>query len=142
MGMTAEAFLSRAYRVDDSIEYLTRKMKQADEMAASLGSPDFEEHYNPNRPQEARFVTLLEEADECRAQIAEALHEKLRIKKEIQKAILEVEDPDERLVLSYKYLEGLSFTDIGIRMHADRKTVSRWHDSALSHVRVPEDADG
>lgn len=62
----------------------------------------------------------------------------VELKKEIRGVISTVEDTDERLVLKYRYIHNYTWEQIGNELHADSRTVRRWHGSALQHVRLPE----
>lgn len=137
--MDAREYFSRAYRLDESITLLTEQARRAELMATSLGSPDFEEHYNPNRAQEAPFVRLLEKVDDYERQTIEALEKLVSLKKEYRDVIAKVENPNERLVLGFRYLNGYTWERISQEMNADSRTVRRWHENALEHFPVPEE---
>ena len=47
-------------------------------------------------------------------------------------------DTDERLVLRYRYIQGLTWEQIGLEMNADERTIRRWHGNALLHITIPE----
>ena len=53
--------------------------------------------------------------------------------------IAAVSDPNERLVLRYRYVHCMTWREIGKAMNADSRTIRRWHSNALLHVVVPED---
>lgn len=46
--MTAKEYLRQAYRLDHRIDSDITEMERLREMACSIGSPGFEEHYDPN----------------------------------------------------------------------------------------------
>ena len=58
--MTAKEYLRQAYRLDHRIDSDITEMERLREMACSIGSPGFEEHYDPNHATEAPFVRALE----------------------------------------------------------------------------------
>ena len=60
------------------------------------------------------------------------------LREEIKMVIGEVADTDEQLVLMYRYIHNLTWANIADEMHADERTVRRWHNKALSHVIVPK----
>ena len=60
------------------------------------------------------------------------------IAEQIREVIDEVTDTDERMVLRYRYIHNLTWEQIGDELHADRTTVYRWHNSAVNHVKLPE----
>ena len=136
--MTPKAYLNQAYRLEQRIELDTEELENLRTMAASVSSPSFEEHNNPNRPVDAPFVKTLERIWEKEQKVNKELDLLLQLKDEIQDVIAKVDNIDERLTLTYRYLKNLTWMQIGDEMSADERTVRRWHDRALSHVQVPE----
>ena len=59
-------------------------------------------------------------------------------KKQIGEMIRSLPSTDEQLILSYRYLCGMTWKEIGTELHIDRTTACRWHDNALDHLKVPE----
>ena len=62
----------------------------------------------------------------------------VKLKIEIQEVIDRLPDTDERLVLTYRYLKSMSWSQIADRLYVNERTVRRWHSSGLSHIRIPE----
>lgn len=60
------------------------------------------------------------------------------LKAEITAAIESVPDMNERLVLRYRYLEGMTWDRIAETLYADRSTIIRWHRNALKNFVVPK----
>ena len=58
--MTPKAYLNQAYRLEQRIRLHQEELENLRMLAASVGSPGFEEHYNPNRPDDAPFVKTLD----------------------------------------------------------------------------------
>jgi RNA polymerase sigma factor (sigma-70 family) len=137
--MTPREYLSQAYRLKDRIRALSEEIKNMKELAASVSSPGFDEHYNPNRPQEAPFVKALERISDYEEKLSDRIARLVRLEDEIDSVIEQVIDPDERMVLHYRYINNFTWERIGDLMNADRHTVRRWHERALNHVKVPED---
>ena len=119
--MTSKEYLNQAYRLEQRIRLHKERLDELRDLAGSPGSPGFEEHYNPNRPTEAPFV--------------KTLHKIM----ELQETIDALCDMDERLVLTYRYLKNMSWSQIGDRLYVDERTVRRWHNRALSHIKVPSE---
>jgi RNA polymerase sigma factor (sigma-70 family) len=139
--MTAERYLSQAYRLDQRIQMNQSELDNLRTLAASVGSPGFEEHNNPNRPTDAPFVRTLERIWEMEQKIAEELEHLILLKQEILTVLAKVEDVDERLILTYRYLRNMSWTEIGEELGVSDRTIRRWHERALTHVIVPETAE-
>jgi hypothetical protein len=103
--MTAQQYLSQAYRLDQRIQLNQSELDNLRTLAASVGSPGFEEHYNPNHPTDAPFVKTLEKIWEMEQKISAELSQLIHLKQEILMVLSKVDDVDERLVLTYRYLK-------------------------------------
>ena len=139
--MTAEQYLSQAYRLDQRIQLEQSELDNLKTLAASVGSPGFDEHNNPNRPTDAPFVKTLERIWEMEQKISTELSQLILLKQEILKVLSKVNDVDERLVLTYRYLKNMSWSEISIELGVSDRTIRRWHERALTHVVVPESAE-
>jgi RNA polymerase sigma factor (sigma-70 family) len=62
----------------------------------------------------------------------------VELKHELRKVIDTVSNPDERLVLRYRYIHNYTWERIGQELGADSRTIRRWHGKALTHVILPE----
>lgn len=139
--MTAERYLSQAYRLDQRIQLDQAELDNLKTLAASVGSPGFDEHNNPNRPTNAPFVKTLERIWEMEQKISTELSQLILLKQEILMVLSKVNDVDERLVLTYRYLKNMSWSEISIELGVSDRTIRRWHERALTHVVVPESAE-
>lgn len=139
--MTAERYLSQAYRLDQRIQLDQAELDNLKTLAASVGSPGFDEHNNPNRPTDAPFVKTLERIWEMEQKIFTELSQLIHLKQEILMVLSEIDDVDERLVLTYRYLRNMSWTEISEELGVSDRTIRRWHERALTHVVVPETAE-
>ncbi len=139
--MTAREYLGQAYRLKQWIRSLTQEINTMREMAVSISSAGFDMSYNPNRATEAPYVKALEKIREYEEKLAVKIAKLVAIENEIDSVIDRLEDPDERMVLHYRYINNYSWTRIGEEMAADSHTVRRWHDRALAHVQVPEEEE-
>ena len=139
--MTAERYLSQAYRLDQRIQLDQAELDNLKTLAASVGSPGFDEHNNPNRLTDAPFVKTLERIWEMEQKISKELSQLILLKQEILVVLSKVADVDERLVLTYRYLKNMSWTEISEELGVSDRTIRRWHERALTHVVVPETAE-
>ena len=137
--MTAKEYLRQAYRLDHRINSDIAEMERLQEMAGSVGSPGFEEHFNPNRPAEAPFVRCLEKVWDLEQKINSEIDRLIDLKAQMREVIATASNADEQMVLRYRYIHNMTWEQIGDELHADRTTVYRWHNSALNHVTLPED---
>ncbi len=137
--MTVKEYLRQAYRLDHRINSDIAEMERLREMADSVGSPGFEEHYNPNRPTEAPFVRCLEKVWGLEQKINSEIDRFIDFKAQMREVIVTASNADEQMVLRYRYIHNMTWERIGDELNADRTTVYRWHNSALNHVTLPED---
>lgn len=136
--MTPKEYLKQSYRLDQKINSDIAEAARLREMAASVGSPGFEEHYNPNRPTEAPFVRCLERVWEMEQKINAEIDKLVDLKEQIRTVIDKVENPDEQMVLRYRYIHNWTWEQIGDALFADERTIRRWHGRGLQHIEVPE----
>lgn len=135
--MTTKQYLNQAYRLEQRIRLHKERLEELRYLSGSVGSPGFGEHYNPNRNTEAPFMNSLYKIMELEDKVSAELELLLSLQVEIQGVIDELSDMDERLVLTYRYLKNMSWSQIGDQLYVDERTVRRWHNRALSHVKIP-----
>lgn len=136
--MTPKEYLKQLYRLNQKINSDIAEAAGLREMAESVSSPGFEEHYSPNRPAEASFVHCIERLCEMERQINAEVDQMVNLKEQIRVVIGKVENPDEQMVLRYRYIHNYTWEQIGRKLNADRTTVYRWHNTALTHVALPK----
>lgn len=137
--MTAKEYLNQAKHLDALIKSHLREIEYWRELSLSVQSRNFEIHHNPNRPTEAPFVKCLEKMDEIQRNVEDKISDMLQIKEEISMAIDQLENGEERLLLRYRYLDGLSWEEIEQKMFVSKSTVHRIHGSALQNLSVPDE---
>ena len=138
--MTARAYLSQAYRLENRIRLIKERIEEMRELAGSVSSPGFEEHYNATKNTDAPFVRVLEKIMLLEEEYEERLYQLLNLQTQIESVIGELEDTDLQMVLTYRYIKSLSWYKIGSELCIDESTARRWHDKALARVIVPDDA--
>lgn len=136
--MTAKEYLRQAYRLDQKINSDLEEVAALREMASSVSSPQLSERVQTSRKGDALFVRCLEKIIELEDKINKEIDLLVELKKEIRMVITTVEDTDERMVLKYRYVHNYTWEQIGNELHADARTVRRWHGKALLHVVLPE----
>ena len=136
--MTAKEYLRQAYRLDQKINSDLEEVAALREMASSVSSSQLSERVQTSRKGDAPFVRCLEKIIELEDKINKEIDLLVELKKEIRMVITTVEDTDERMVLKYRYVHNYTWEQIGNELHADARTVRRWHGKALLHVVLPE----
>lgn len=136
--MTVKEYFYQAYRLDQRINSNLEEVTVLREMSSSVSSPLLTERVQTSRKRDAPFVRCIEKIIDLEEKINKEIDLLVELKKEIRGVISTVEDTDERLVLKYRYIHNYTWEQIGNELHADSRTVRRWHGSALQHVRLPE----
>lgn len=136
--MTVKEYLRQAYRLDQKISSDLEEVSALREMASSVSSPQLSERIQTSRKKDAPFVRSIEKIIDLEERINKEIDLLVELKKEIRTVITTVEDTDERMVLKYRYIHNYTWEQIGNELHADARTVRRWHGSALQHVTLPE----
>ena len=136
--MTAKEYLRQAYRLDQKINSDLEEVAALREMASSVSSPQLSERVQTSRKGDAPFTRCLDKILELEDKINKEIDLLVELKKEIRTVITTVEDTDERMVLKYRYVHNYTWEQIGNELHADARTVRRWHGKALLHVMLPE----
>ena len=122
--MTVKEYLRQAYRLDQQISSDLEEVASLREMAISVSSPQLAERVQTSGNTDAPFVRALEKI----------------MNLEERTVITTVEDTDERMVLKYRYVHNYTWEQIGNVLHADARTVRRWHGKALQHVILPDNS--
>lgn len=137
--MTLKQYLGQAYRLEQRIKFDMEEIGQMQELAVSVSSPVFEEHYNATKNTVAPFVHTVEKIIEYQDRVNDELERLVKFRNEVTAVIDEVMDKDERMVLKYRYIKNYTWARIGDLMYADERTIRRWHNRALKHLILPQD---
>ena len=129
--MTAREFLNRPFHFNNRINDKRAKLECYRQMAYSVRSPSFEEHYSSSRNTDAPFVRFLEKADELEEEIREDEKELERLKTEVSIAIDKLEEPNAQILLYYRYVMFMTMPKIAVEMHYSLRWTKRLHRRAL-----------
>ena len=137
--LTPKEYLRQAYRLDKRIDANIEEVRNLRETAESVSSLRFQEDpIQTTRSTDAPFVRVLEKAWEIEQRIADELSLLYDLKEQIKDAIASVKNIDEQLVLQYRYINAMTWEAIGAALHADERTIRRWHGRALLHMEMPK----
>lgn len=138
--MTARAYLGQAYRLENRIRNLKHRIIELRELATTVSSPGFGEHYNVTQNTDAPYVKSLEKIMLLEDEVNTKLLLLLNLQKQIENVIAQLGDVDLQLVLTYRYIHNFSWYKIGVELSVDESTARRWHDKAIARVVVPDNA--
>ncbi len=136
--MTNKEYLRQAYRLDQRINSDIEEVARLREMASSISAPTLAEKVQSSRSGEAPFVRSVEKIMAMEERINREIDLLVDLKEQLRGVITALPNTDERLVLRYRYIQGLTWGQIGLEMNADERTIRRWHGKALLHITIPE----
>ncbi len=138
--ITAKDYLKRAYLLDKQINVEIQEMELMKTMRGKVQGMFYGERIgtNPNRDIEAPFIKTIEKIWEREQRINEKIDKLVDLKTEIDAAIDQMNNAEERLLLKYRYLKNESWEDIAMDLNVSYRTVHRIHASALRNFVVPE----
>ncbi len=136
--MTNKEYLRQAYRLDQRINSDIEEVSRLREMACGISSPVLGDKVQTSHSGEAPFVRSVEKILTLEERINKEIDLLVDLKEQIRGVISAVPDVDERMVLRYRYIQGLTWEQIGLEMNADERTIRRWHGNALLHITLPE----
>lgn len=139
--MKVETYLKQGIMLDQRINYQLKKLAELRENACSIPAVMPKGGKVQTSPEEdAPFVRALMRMEEQEERINREIELLVELKDQIREVIGQVEDDNLRMVLAFKYLEGMSFEEIGDVLHANKSTVYRWHKQAVGKITLPENA--
>lgn len=138
--VSAKEYLKRAYLLDKQINVEIQELEQLRNMRGTIQGCSYGEKVgsNPNRNTEALFIKTIEKIWEYEQKIDAKIDKLVDLCSEINASIEKMENPEERLLLKYRYLKNESWEDIAYELYVSYRTVHRIHASALNNFIVPE----
>ena len=136
--MTAKEYFRHAYRLNQRINSDIAEVDQLRMMATNITSSALDEKVKRSRNGDAPFVSAIERIDKLERKIDAEVDLFVNLKEEMRTVIGSVDNPNEQMVLRYRYIHNYTWDKIGIELNADSRTIRRWHGKALSHVTLPK----
>lgn len=136
--MTSKEYFRQAYRLDQKINSDVEEVARLRKMASSITSPLLGDKVQTSRSGDAPFSRSVEKILLLEEKIDREVDLLVDLKSQMRDIIEAVPDTDERMVLRYRYIHGLTWEQIGSELTADKSTVRRWHGNALLHVVLPD----
>ena len=137
--MTAREYLEGIRELNEQIDAHVEELNRMRAQAEAIRSPGFEEHFGGSRNGDAPFAPAVEAAIEMETRISAEIARLASLKIDASKRIGRLKKPKERLVLQYRYLNGLSWKDIMVKMDRTESSVHTIHRNALEHFTPPKE---
>lgn len=131
--MTAKEFLNQPFDLQRQIRIKEKRIQCYRELACSVSSPGFEEHYSSSRNTKAPFERYLDKINILEEELIRDYSELEKLKHTVDVAIDGMEDPIEELVLRYRYSKLMKIDDIASEMQYSVRWIKRVHARALEH---------
>ena len=129
--MTAKEFLKQAYYVHQEIEIKLEQISRLQSLATRTTSTLKE------MPGASRAVSVVENAvmaiEENTTQLAEELNRLVEVYEKITNRIARMENPQERIILKYRYLCFLPWTTISFLLKSSERKIFLLHNQALKN---------
>ena len=131
--MTSKEFLDRPYHIKKKIRYLEIELDRYSVMMNSIPQPSYGTVRVDKSPtRETPNQKALEKYYETKDLIKEKENELMRVKEEILLAIEKVDEPYYKSILTYKYIEGMTWDEIASKIYVANSTVRKWHKLSLA----------
>ena len=135
--MTNKEYLNQAYRLNERINSDLKELDELRALAANIGSPSIGERVSGSHSTEAPFARAVIRIDELERKLNEEIDRFIGLKSEISDAIRSVPNPDEEILLRYRYINCYGWNKIFALMSVSTRTVHRIHASALKNFMIP-----
>lgn len=141
--MDKKTYLCEYHRMREQIEYLKKDIEFCEERAYSIPEPKYDAlPRSPNPSADAPFVKWINRSLDDKSKL-EKIEVKLEtVKAEIAYYISITNDLDFERVLTYRYLDWMSWHDISKKMYMSVATVRRLHEKALDKFELPKNEQG
>lgn len=136
--MTAKEYLSQAHRLNELIDADSKELERLRDLSSRISGSNFGERVQTSRNIDPPFVKYLGEIDEMKRKIQKELCDLVSLKNNILSALKKMPNRDERLLLTYRYLNNESWEQIAVSLYVSMRTVHRIHSSALQNFPVPD----
>ena len=129
--------MRQAYRLNELIDSDAEELERLRDLSFKIAGGNYGERVISSGRKEPSFVRYIDEIDEMEQKIHVELCELVLLKRNITQAINRMENREERLVLTYRYLSNKTWEQISSILSVSIRTVHRIHQSALNHFSVP-----
>ena len=136
--MNAKEYLNQAYRLNELIDSDAQELERLRELAGRIGGSNFGERVQTSKNADTPFVKYLGDIIDMEGKLQRELCELVVLKKQILSALERMTNRDERLLLTYRYMDNVSWEEIAGSLSVSMRTVHRIHSAALQNFQVPE----
>ncbi len=137
--MNAKAFLKQAYRLNELIDSNLAELENLKSLSTSVSGANYgaERVQGGNLPG-SRIEGIVLKIIDLEREIQAEIDRYIDLKKSIRESINEIQNQNEKLILRYRYVELLSWSEIQRKMNLEETQVFTLHRKALENFIVPE----
>ena len=137
--MNAKDFLKQAYRLNELVNSNVAELENLKALSTSVSGANYgaERVHGGNLPG-SRIEAIVLKIVDLEREIQGDINRYLDLKKAIREAINGVENQNEKLILRYRYVELLPWSEIQARMGLDERQTYIIHGKALKNIKIPE----
>lgn len=137
--MTAKQYLKQAYKLNYIIKDKEERIADLKELSTSTGAIDYAKDRVQSSPSaDAPYTKQVMQIVELEQELEADVQRLRELKVEINKAIEAVEDVDQSLVLSKRYVLMHTWEQIAKELNYSERQIHRIHSDALENFVVPE----
>lgn len=131
-------FLNRYHNLKIKIQKKKEYIDFCEERSNLIPGPVYEEKIgsNPNRNTDAPFTVWILKKIDAERELKELEESIKKVKSEIESAIAKLDNVDYQKILTYRYIDGLTWREIGESMYLSKSSVYRWHDDAVEKLEI------
>ena len=133
--MTAKEYLSRYRFLNDDINAKLEQVAELRRKAQSVGGGNSTGTHS-SQPYD-RVGEITAKIVDLEREINEEIDRSVDIQREIRRSISTVPEQRLRTILEYRYINGLTFEQIAVKMNYSYKQTCRLHGKALSEIKCP-----
>lgn len=131
-------FLRRYHDLETKIQKKKEYIAFCDERSLSIPGPSYGEKIgsNPNRNTDAPFVLWVYKKIEAEEKLKEMEKQIVVVKKEIEEAIASLNNETYEKLLTYRYIDWLTWREIWELLYISKATLYRWRDDAIDKLQI------
>jgi hypothetical protein len=139
--MEAKEYLQQYYFAKLKLDSLKTELFYLETLADGTQGCSFDKPRVDKTPTlEAPFIKYLDRIEKKRKQIDGQITKLLELEEEITEAIATVDDPMIEVVLRERYINCLSWGDIGKKLHYAEAHLYRLHREGLKKIQIKDDS--
>ena len=132
----AKKLLAELQSIDKFIQSNVRELEKLRMLSTSIGGSDFKERFKNEGYVENRLENQIAEIVDLENDIRKELNKYTRLRKLLRKAIGLQKDKNERLLLTLRYIENMTWEEISEKMDCSVRWVYKLHKIALKNFKL------